>query len=66
MPLLLSWPTQTTQRNASRPRVTALLLWLSSSARAHLENQLSQGNNQYPIDLTAAYSLLVNFKPPKR
>jgi len=33
---------------------------------ADLENQFSQANNQYPIDLTAAYSLLVNFKPPKR
>jgi hypothetical protein len=33
---------------------------------ANLENQFSQGNNLYPIDLTAAYSLLVNLKPPKR
>jgi hypothetical protein len=33
---------------------------------ADLENQFSRGNHQYPIDLTAAYSLLVNFKPPKR
>ena len=33
---------------------------------ADLENQFSRGNNQYPTDLTAAYSLLVNFKPPKR
>jgi len=33
---------------------------------ADLENQFSRGNDQYPIDLTAAYSLLVNFKPPKR
>jgi len=33
---------------------------------ANLENQFSRGNNQYPINLTAAYSLLVNFKPPKR
>jgi len=31
-----------------------------------LDNHFSRGNNQYPIDLTAAYSLLVNFKPPKR
>jgi hypothetical protein len=34
--------------------------------RADLENQFSRGNNQYPINLTAAYSLLVNFKPPRR
>jgi len=33
---------------------------------ADLENQFSRGNNQYPINLTAAYSLLTNFKPPKR
>jgi len=33
---------------------------------ADLENQFSQGNDQYPINLTAVYSLLVNFKPPKR
>jgi len=33
---------------------------------ADLENQFSRGNDQYLIDLTAAYSLLVNFKPPKR
>jgi len=33
---------------------------------ADLENQFSRGNNQYPTGLTAAYSLLVNFKPPKR
>ena len=34
--------------------------------RANLENQFSRGNDQYPTNLTAAYSLLVNFKPPKR
>jgi len=33
---------------------------------ADLETQFSRGNNQYPINLTAAYSLHVNFKPPKR
>jgi hypothetical protein len=33
---------------------------------ADLKNQFSRGNNQYPTNLTAAYSLLVNFKPPKR
>jgi hypothetical protein len=33
---------------------------------ADLENQFSGGNDQYPTDLTAAYSLLLNFKPPKR
>jgi hypothetical protein len=33
---------------------------------ADLENQFSRGNDQYPTNLTAAYSLLVNFKPPKR
>ena len=33
---------------------------------AEVENQFSRGNDQYPINLTAAYSLLVNFKPPKR
>jgi len=32
----------------------------------NLENQFSRGNDQYHIDLTAAYSLLVDFKPPKR
>ena len=29
-----------------------------------LENQNSRNNNQYPADLTAAYSLLVNYQPP--
>jgi hypothetical protein len=29
---------------------------------ADLENQFSRGNDQYPTNLTAAYSLLVNFK----
>jgi hypothetical protein len=33
---------------------------------ASLENQFSRGNDQYCINLTAAYNLLVNFKPPKR
>ena len=33
---------------------------------ANLENQFSRGKDQYPTALTAAYSLLVNFKPPKR
>jgi len=33
---------------------------------ADLENQFSRGNDQYPNGLAAAYSLLVNFKPPKR
>jgi len=33
---------------------------------ANLENHFSRGNDQYPIDLTAAYSLLVIFKPPKQ
>jgi hypothetical protein len=33
---------------------------------ANLENQFSRGNDQYPIGLTAAYNLLVNFQPPKR
>ena len=33
---------------------------------ANLENQFSRGNHQYPIDLTAAYSLLVNSKLSKR
>ena len=31
-----------------------------------LENQFSRGNDQYPTNLAAAYSLLVNLKPPKR
>jgi hypothetical protein len=31
-----------------------------------LENQFTRGNDQYPIDLTAAYSPLVSFKPPVR
>jgi hypothetical protein len=33
---------------------------------ANLDNQFSRGNNQYPIDLTAFYILLVNFKPLQR
>ena len=33
---------------------------------ANFEYQFSRGNDQYPTNLTAAYSLLVNFKPPKR
>ena len=32
----------------------------------NLENQSTRGNDQYPIDLTAAYSLVVSFKPPVR
>jgi hypothetical protein len=31
-----------------------------------LENQFTRRNDQYPIDLTAAYSLLDNFKSPVR
>ena len=45
-------------KRANRRRFGAL--W------ADLVNQFSLGNDQYPINLTAAYSLLVNFKPPKR
>jgi hypothetical protein len=74
MLLPLSRPTQTTHQNASRLRVTALSLWpLKQADRcrfgtlwANLENQFSRGNHQYPIDLTAAYSLLVNSKLSKR
>ena len=42
-------------RQADRKRYGAL--W------ADLENQFSRGNDQYPIDLTAAYSMLINYKP---
>ena len=42
-------------RQADRKRFGAL--W------ADLENQFSRGNDQYPTDLTAAYSMLVNYKP---
>jgi len=45
-------------KRANRRRFGAL--W------ADLGNQFSEGNDQYPTDLTAAYNLLVNFKPPKR
>lgn len=31
-----------------------------------LENQFSLGNDQYPTDLTAAYSVLVSYKLPKQ
>ena len=31
---------------------------------ADLENQFGRNNNQYPVDLTEAYSMLVNYKPP--
>jgi hypothetical protein len=31
-----------------------------------LENQFTRGSDQYPINLTAAFSLFVNFKPPVR
>lgn len=31
---------------------------------ADLNNQYSRGNDQFPRDLTTAYSLLVNFRPP--
>ena len=41
-------------RQADRKRFGAL--W------ADLENQFSRGNDQYPPDLTAAYSMLVNYK----
>jgi hypothetical protein len=30
-----------------------------------LENSFSRGVDQYPIDLTAAYNLLLNYKPPR-
>jgi hypothetical protein len=52
----------TKRLKTARDRTLALafLKW------ANLENQFCRGNNQYPINLTAAYSLLVNFKPPKR
>jgi len=33
---------------------------------ASLENQFSLGNNQYPVDLMAAYSILVSYKIPKQ
>jgi len=52
---------------------TLALAFLKRADRCHfgtlwadLENQFSRGNDQYPTNLTAAYSLLVNFKPPKR
>jgi len=44
-------------KRANRPRFGTL--W------ADLKNQFSQGNHQYPTNLIAAFSLLVNFKPPK-
>ena len=31
---------------------------------ADLENQFARNNSQYPADLTEAYSMLVNYKPP--
>ena len=31
---------------------------------ADLENQFARNNNQYPADLTEAYSMLVSYKPP--
>ena len=66
MLLPLSRPTQTTQRNASLALLKRADHCRFGTLWADLENQFSQGNDQYPIDLTAAYSLLVNFKPPKQ
>jgi len=63
----------TTERlKIARDRTLALAFLKQADRRrfgtlwADIENQFSRGNDQYPIDLTAAYSLLVNFKPPKR
>ena len=63
----------TTERlKIARDRTLALAFLKQADRRrfgtlwADIENQFSRGNDQYPINLTAAYSLLVNFKPPKR
>ncbi|KAL7572189.1 hypothetical protein ACA910_005537 [Epithemia clementina (nom. ined.)] len=31
-----------------------------------LDNQYTRGNDQYPVDLTGAYSLLVNYRAPRQ
>jgi hypothetical protein len=31
-----------------------------------LENLFTRGTDQYPMDLTGAYNLLLNYKPPQR
>jgi hypothetical protein len=30
-----------------------------------LENQYTRGTDDYPLDLTGAYNLLLNYKPPR-
>ena len=62
-----------TQRvKTARDRTLALVFLKRADRRRFgdlwhdLENQFTRGNDQYPIGLTAAYSLLVNFKPPVR
>ena len=59
-----------TKKEAARDRRIAMA-FLKRADRRHygtlwtdLENQNSRNNNQYPADLTAAYSLLVNYQPP--
>jgi len=60
-----------TQRAKIARDRTLVLALLKQADRRHfgdlwhnLENQFTRGNDQCPINLTAAYSLLVNFKPP--
>ena len=50
----------TTQRVKTASERTLALAFLKRADRR------TRGNDQYPIALTAAYSLLVNFKPPVR
>jgi Reverse transcriptase (RNA-dependent DNA polymerase) len=63
--------TDTLEREKSSRNQHVAIMFLNRSDRrrygtlwADLENQFARGNNQYPTDLTEAYSLLVNYKPP--
>ena len=62
----------TKRLNIARDRTPALTFLKRANRccfgtlRADLENHFSRGNDQYPTNLTSAYSLLVSFKPPKR
>jgi hypothetical protein len=55
---------------SSRNRYIGMIFLAKSDRRrygilwADLENQFARGNNQYPKELTEAYGMLVNYKPP--
>jgi hypothetical protein len=61
----------TAERKKSSRDQHVSIMFLNRSDQRHygtlwadLANQFARGNNQYPTDLTEAYSLLVNYEPP--